>query len=102
MTRPVSAASRPILLAALGLFGPAAWAESPSPAGIEFFEKKIRPVLVENCHPCHSAAKQKGKLILESRSGLLKGGDTGPAVTPGEPGKSLLLKAIRYTDPDLR
>jgi hypothetical protein len=71
--------------------------------GIEFFEKKIRPVLVERCYECHSsqAKKLEGALSLESREGVLKGGDQGPAVVPGDLDKSLLIRAIRYTDEDL-
>jgi len=71
---------------------------------IEFFEKKIRPLLVEHCYKCHSAEseKVKGGLRLDTRAGLLKGGDTGPAIVPGDPEKSLLIKAVRYTDKDLQ
>jgi len=71
---------------------------------VEFFEKKIRPVLVEQCVKCHSAAseKLKGNLRLDSRAGMLRGGDTGPAVVPGDPEKSLLIQAIRYSKPDLQ
>jgi hypothetical protein len=70
---------------------------------LEFFEKKVRPLLVERCHECHSAGskKLKGGLYLDSRAGLLKGGDTGPALVPGGVEKSLLVKAVRWTDPDL-
>ncbi|GDX09968.1 hypothetical protein LBMAG57_17400 [Verrucomicrobiota bacterium] len=83
----------------------------PRPAGISsragedtaFFESRIRPILVERCYECHSAdKKQKGNLLLDSREGTLKGGDTAPAVVPGDPEKSLLIKAVRYTDKDLR
>jgi hypothetical protein len=68
------------------------------PRDLEFFEKKIRPVLTEHCYGCHSAAakKQRGGLLLDSRAGVLKGGDTGPALTAGDPAKSLLLQALRY------
>jgi len=81
-------------------------AESPnaSPEGIEFFEKKIRPVLVERCYACHSAEnekKLKANLYLDSREGLLKGGDTGPSIVLGAPEKSLLIKAITYKDDNL-
>src|SRR5262245_60651459 len=64
----------------------------PGPEGAEFFEKRVRPVLVEHCYQCHSAQakKARGGLRLDSRAGLLKGGDSGPAVVPGEPGKSRL------------
>ena len=64
----------------------------------EFFEKKIRPVLVKHCYECHSAASDeaKGKLLLDFRGGLRKGGDSGPAVVPGKPKQSLILEALRY------
>jgi mono/diheme cytochrome c family protein len=71
-------------------------AEPPAtPQGLEFFEKHVRPVLVENCQSCHGAKKQQGGLRLDSRSALLKGGDNGPAVVVSEPDKSLLLQAVR-------
>src|SRR4051794_31011091 len=71
--------------------------------GTEFFEKKIRPVMVERCYECHSATakKLKGKFKLDSKEDFEKGGDTGPAVVAGDPEKSLLIKAIRYKDEDL-
>ncbi|MBI3857633.1 MAG: DUF1549 domain-containing protein, partial [Planctomycetes bacterium] len=74
------------------------------PAGLEFFEQKIRPVLVERCYSCHSATaeKLKGNLFLDTREGTLKGGDLGPSVVPGDLDRSLLIKAIRYVDEDLK
>ncbi|PYM11104.1 MAG: hypothetical protein DME18_14835, partial [Verrucomicrobia bacterium] len=79
-------------------------AAGPDQAGIEFFEQKIRPVLVEHCYKCHAkdSEKIKGGLRLDTRDGLLKGGDTGPALIAGDVEKSLLIKAVRYTDEDLR
>ena len=70
----------------------------------EFFENKVRPVLVSSCYKCHStqAEKIKGGLLMDSREGVLKGGDTGPAIVPGNAEKSLLVKAIHYEDPDLQ
>lgn len=67
--------------------------------GLEFFEKKIRPVLVERCYKCHSseAAKPKGGLRLDLKAALLTGGDSGPAVVPGKPDESLLQKAISWS-----
>ena len=67
---------------------------------IEFFENKVRPVLVKNCFRCHGENEKaiKGGLRLTSREGILKGGDTGPAIVPGNPEQSLLVKAIRYKD----
>jgi len=79
-------------------------AATPS-AGVEFFEKKIRPVLVERCYPCHSARsdKVKGDLRLDSREGMLKGGESGkPGVVPGDENQSLLLESIRYKNKDLQ
>ncbi|HEV8292524.1 MAG TPA: DUF1549 domain-containing protein, partial [Tepidisphaeraceae bacterium] len=72
--------------------------------GNEFFETKIRPVMVERCYECHSASakKLKGKFRLDTKEDFEKGGDTGVAVTPGDPEKSLLIKAIRYKDEDLQ
>ena len=72
-----------------------------SPAELEFFETKIRPVLVEHCYSCHSAeaAKQgklKAGLQLDTRAGLFAGGESGPAIVVGKPGKSLLIQALHY------
>jgi len=71
--------------------------------GVEFFEKKVRPVLVENCYSCHSvqAGKKKSRLALDSKEDVLKGGARGPAIVPGQPDKSRLLAAIRH-DGDLK
>jgi hypothetical protein len=97
---------RPAFLSALfsALLSCLARAADPAPSQIQFFENRIRPVLAENCYKCHSvgAEKVKGGLLLDSRDSLLKGGDTGPAIVPGDPGHSLLIKAVRYTDPDLQ
>ncbi|MBN9690275.1 MAG: DUF1553 domain-containing protein [Verrucomicrobia bacterium] len=81
----------------------ARFAVQPTAEQLDFFERRIRPVLVEHCYECHSAqAKQiKGGLVIDSRAGLVRGGDTGPVVTPGDPEASLLIQAIRRTDPNL-
>ena len=73
-------------------------------AGNEFFEKKVRPVLVQQCYGCHSlsAKKTMGGLALDSRSALMKGGQTGPALVPGHPDTSRLMDAVRYAKPDLQ
>src|ERR1051325_9667727 len=78
-------------------------AAEPSAGDIEFFEKKIRPLLVDNCYECHSqnAKKIKGGLLLDTREGVLKGGDNGPAIVPGDPEILLLIKAVRYGDENL-
>jgi mono/diheme cytochrome c family protein len=72
--------------------------------GFEFFEKKIRPILANRCYQCHSrqSKKTKGGLLLDSQEGLLKGGDSGSILVTGDPDKSLLIKAVRYKDEDLR
>jgi hypothetical protein len=68
-----------------------------------FFESKIRPLLSERCYECHSAGKkQKGNLLLDTKEGVLKGGDTGAAIVPGDPAKSLLIEAVKWTDKDLQ
>lgn len=71
--------------------------------GTDFFEKKVRPLLAERCYECHSPEKKvKGGLRLDTREGWARGGDTGPAIVPGEPDKSLLITAVRYQDRDLQ
>jgi hypothetical protein len=72
--------------------------------GVEFFEKKIRPILAERCFQCHSrqSKKTKGGLQLDSPDGLLKGGDSGPILETGDPDQSLLIKAVRSNNEDLR
>ncbi|MFT4588383.1 MAG: hypothetical protein ACI9VS_002514 [Candidatus Binatia bacterium] len=71
---------------------------------LDFFEKKIRPILAENCYKCHSIAegKKRGELTLDTREGSVKGGELGPAIVPGDLDKSLLIKAVRYNDEDLQ
>ena len=75
-----------------------------TPEQEQFFEAKIRPVLVTHCGKCHAstAEKLRGGLRLDSREGLRLGGDSGPAIVPGQPDESLLIRAIRYRDEDLR
>jgi mono/diheme cytochrome c family protein len=69
-------------------------ATAADPAAVEHFEKAVRPLLVQHCQKCHGE-KAKGGLKLDSRAGVLKGGDTGPAVVPGDAAKSLLVRAVR-------
>jgi len=69
----------------------------------DFFESKIRPILVERCYECHSAGKkQKGGLLLDTKAGVLKGGETGPALIPGNAAKSLLIQAVKWSSDDLQ
>ncbi len=82
----------------------AAWTAKATPE-MDFFEAKVRPLLIERCYECHSAesAKVKGGLRVDLAEGLRQGGDSGkPAVVPGELGQSLLLRAISHDDPDLQ
>ena len=71
-------------------------------AGIEFFEKRIRPLFAEHCYQCHGEKKQESGLVLANPAGLRKGGDRGPPIVPGEPEQSLLIQAVRYADDDLK
>jgi hypothetical protein len=96
------------LAAALALAlsgGSIAWGQAAQGnAGLEFFEKRVRPVLVERCYPCHShqSERLKAHLYVDSREGLLRGGDTRAALVPGHPEQSLLIEAIGYDHPDLQ
>ena len=84
------------MLVATTLFARAAQADET--AGIEFFEKRVRPVLANNCFNCHSAFNNSmGGLRVDDRNGLIQGGGRGPAVVPGDPEKSRLIQAIRQT-----
>jgi hypothetical protein len=67
-----------------------------------FFETKIRPVLATTCFKCHGGKKTANNLRVDRRESLLKGGDSGPAIVPGQPDKSLLIRAVRYHDDDLK
>jgi hypothetical protein len=89
-------AKSPILLSFLLLCRGVAGADTGD--GVAFFKEKIQPALEKNCFECHSpdAKKVKGGLLLDTRPGMRKGGDTGPAVVPGDPEKSLLIQAIRH------
>ncbi|MBX7210476.1 MAG: PSD1 and planctomycete cytochrome C domain-containing protein [Verrucomicrobiaceae bacterium] len=82
-----------------------AWARAAaSPTdGMEFFEKNVRPVLVTRCYECHSTTKKvKGGLALDTKEATLKGGESGAAVVPGDPEKSRLVEAVRYSNRDLQ
>jgi PAS domain-containing protein len=76
--------------------------EQPTQEQIAFFEKKIRPVLIEHCYKCHSAEadKIKGGLVLDTREGIRRGGDSGPIIQPGNPERSKLILSLRSKNPD--
>ena len=89
-----------ILSIAMMLATGSAWADDPAldRQRLDFFESKIRPVLVKNCYECHAADSKKisGGLLVDSRQGLLEGGESGPAVVPGDLKESLLISALKY------
>lgn len=100
---PVRIFTALIVTGVVGALNPAQAAE-PSPEGVTFFEKNIRPILVERCYECHSkqGKKIRGGLSLDLKDGWVKGGDLGPAIEPGKPDDSLLIQAVRYNDEDLK
>ena len=111
MTLMTNSANRPLMrlfhmvsvvMFVLLSFGQPTFANEPDAAGIEFFEKNVRPLFVKHCYECHSADEKNGGLSLESRGGILGGGDTGVALVAGEPDKSLLIEAVRYTNRELQ
>jgi hypothetical protein len=90
MTRSIIPLGLAWILASSGL------ARADDPAGLELFEKEVRPILVKKCLSCHGPKKKSGGLRLDSREKALEGGDSGPAVVPGKPDKSVLIEAINY------
>ena len=74
-------------------------AELPAAAELEFFEKKVRPVLVRHCHACHStkSGKSEGGLLLDTPAAIRRGSDSGPVLVPGKPAESLLIQAVSYS-----
>jgi mono/diheme cytochrome c family protein len=90
--------ARPIctgLLLLLAVATSAVRAADPDAEAVAFFEKEVRPLLIESCVKCHGPKKQESGLRLDARAALLQGGDHGPAVVPGKPEESLLVKAVR-------
>lgn len=99
MIRPV------IALALLACAQPSARAQaaaSAEAADLDFFETKVRPLLVAQCYECHGDKKQKGGLRLDSRPGWHAGGDSGAVIVPGDPAASLLIEAVGYKNEDLQ
>jgi cytochrome c553 len=93
-----------VVLTISGVVLPAALhAAEPDQVKLEFFEKKVRPILVNHCYACHSAdTKPAGLLRLDDRNGALRGGQSGAAIVPGDPEKSLLLLRVSHQDPKRR
>ena len=92
------------LLIVLAISAPASLPAATPEEGLAFFEKRIRPLLQEYCYDCHSAnaKKLKGGLRLDSREGWVKGGESGPAIMPGKPDESLLIRGVRYWDKEFQ
>src|SRR5262245_44958563 len=91
-----------LLLTALLAAQGSASGQAPTPEQVRYFEAKVRPVLAEHCQRCHGAKKQWGRLRLDSHAALLRGGESGPAIVPGKPDQSLLIRAIRHLDETLK
>ena len=94
----------PIALAFALHVSSASGAAPTDEAKIAFFEKTIRPILIQRCYECHSVESGKGKggLLIDSREAILKGGDSGPALVAGNPDKSHIIESVRYKNQDLQ
>src|SRR5262249_15015878 len=100
--RPAAVLCSWLTVLAAAASAPAAAPGPLPPQQVEFFEQKIRPLLSARCYECHSQQKKpKGGLMLDTRAGWEKGGDSGPALVPGKVEESRLIRAVRYQDPDL-
>jgi cytochrome c553 len=86
------------LVGALVVLTASAAEPEPTPQQLEFFETKVRPLLAEHCYSCHSAesTRLQAGIRVDHREGLIEGGDSGPALVPGDPDASLLVEALRY------
>jgi mono/diheme cytochrome c family protein len=82
----------------LSFFAGTALAEPPSEEQLKFFETKIRPLLAEHCYACHGQDEQESDLRLDTFAGMIGGGTSGPAMTPGKPEESLIYSAVTYKD----
>ena len=87
----------PLVLLSAVHVEPVSGQQNLSPEQLEFFEAKIRPVLVEHCYECHnSAGNAEGNMVLDHRTVMLKGGDSGGLFHADMPSQSLLLKVVRH------
>ena len=100
--RPVRRMPVILLVAALGASGVPVGSAEPPPHSVDFFEAKIRPLLIDHCQDCHGPGEAAGKLRLDTRGGWERGGERGPAVVPGDPSASLLIHAVSYRDGRLK
>ncbi len=100
---PVSPAGVLALFApVLALAGLAAAAPATPPDDLRFYQEQVRPVLARRCLGCHASRDPKGGLALDTAAGWRRGGHSGPAITPGDPEKSLLVRAVRYATDSLK
>ena len=81
---------------------PNAAPDPKDPKAVEFFQTQVKPVIGPACLGCHSTERHKGGLSMASREDILKGGGSGPAAVPGDPDKSLLIKAVSWANDDLK
>lgn len=100
MTR--SRLSAPLFVFACFTAGASFAADDAAREAMKFFENEVRPILVKRCYDCHSKTKQKGGLRVDNIGYLKAGGDTGPALVPGQPEKSAMVEAIHYTTADFQ
>lgn len=89
-----------VVLSLMACLGVRAGESNPAadPAALEFFEREVRPLLIEKCQTCHNSEEANANLQITDRESLLRGGDRGPAIVPGDPSASLLIVAVKYTD----
>lgn len=90
-----------IMIRALFIFTATAAVAAPNAESLKFFDKDVRPLLVEACQECHGSQKHKGGLRLDNLPYILQGGESGPAIVPHKPDASLLIKLVNYEDPDM-
>ncbi|WP_442511167.1 PSD1 and planctomycete cytochrome C domain-containing protein [Novipirellula sp. SH528] len=108
--KPISFLWLALVICALPVGQTAVWSEEaetqknnqPSPDQLDFFESKIRPLLIDRCYECHSEDLQESELRVDTLAGMLTGGLAGPSLVPGKPTSSLLVTAVRYQDNDLK
>ncbi|HBJ86583.1 MAG TPA: hypothetical protein DDZ88_22550, partial [Verrucomicrobiales bacterium] len=89
------------MIRALFIFSASTALAAPNAESLKFFEKEVRPLLVEACQECHGPQKHKGGLRLDNLPYILQGGESGPAIVPHKPDASLLIKLVNYEDPDM-
>ncbi|MEZ6092346.1 MAG: DUF1549 domain-containing protein [Pirellulaceae bacterium] len=89
-------------LIGIALLSPNFAIAEPDAKQLEFFEREIRPLLIERCYECHSGDERNGGLVVDSKHGLLLGGDSGPAIVEDDVDKSPLIEAVRYTNEAMR